>query len=253
MADIDSDHNLLMMKSNLQFKKIVTRKFSDRWHINKLKEEKANDKFKELTNDININERTDINNRWDIIKRTVTEAASKTLKENKTTVPRKEWITAEILSMIEERRKLKNGTTLESQRKYRELRNLVIRKSKEAKKIFLEEKCKEIEMQMRNGSGDAAYKSVKNFFNDYKPKRGAIEDNNGVIIYEDIQKGDIWENYLEQLYEGPELTGEKIENEEVMDNSSNYSVLREEFNKALRDLKKKKAAGIDEIQAELWK
>jgi len=41
----------------------------------------------------------------------VTEAASKTLKENKTTVPRKEWITTEIASMIEERRKLKNGTT----------------------------------------------------------------------------------------------------------------------------------------------
>ncbi|KAF0686720.1 craniofacial development protein 2-like, partial [Aphis craccivora] len=168
------------------------------------------DKFKELTNDININERTDINNRWDIIKSTMTETASKTLKENKTTVPRKEWITTEIVSMIEERRKLKNGTTLESQRKYRELRNLV---------------------QMRNGSRDAAYKSVKNFFNDYKPKRWAIEDNNGVIIYEDIQKGDIWKNYLEQLYEGPELTGQEIENEEVMDNSSNYSVLREEFDK----------------------
>ncbi|VVC30385.1 Endonuclease/exonuclease/phosphatase,Reverse transcriptase domain [Cinara cedri] len=228
-ADIDSDHNLLMMKSNLKFKKIVSRKNNDRWHINKLKEEKANDKFKELTNDISINERTDINNRWGIIKSTVTEAASKTLKENKTTVPRKKWITTEIASMKEERRKLKNGTTFESQRKYRELRNLVIRKSKEAKETFLKEKCKKIEVQMRNGSRDAAYKSVKNFFNDYKPNRGAIEDNNGVIIYEDIQRGDVWKKYLEQLYEGPELTGQEIEHEE------------------------KKAAGIDEIQAELWK
>jgi len=56
----------------------------------------------------------------------VTEAAHQTLKENKTTVPRKEWITTEIVSMIEERKKLKNRTTLESQRQYRELRNLVI-------------------------------------------------------------------------------------------------------------------------------
>ncbi|KAL4084163.1 hypothetical protein QTP88_027996 [Uroleucon formosanum] len=223
-ADIDSDHNLLMMKNNLKFKKIVSRKNNDRWHINKLKEEKANDK-------------TDINNRWGIIKSTVTEAASKTLKENKTTVPRKEWITTEIASMIEERRKLKNRTTFESQRKYRELRNLV----------------RNTKVQMRNGSRDAAYKSIKNFFNDYKPNRGAIEDNNGVIIYEDIQRGDVWKKYLEQLYEGPELTGQEIEHEEIMDNSSNYSVLREEFDKALKDLKKKKAAGIDEIQAELWK
>ncbi|KAL4082173.1 hypothetical protein QTP88_005266 [Uroleucon formosanum] len=83
--------------------------------------------------------------------------------------------------------------------------------------------------------------------------KGTIEDKNGVIIYEDIQRGDVWKKYLEQLYEGPELTGQEIEHEEVMDNSSNYSVLREEFDKALRDLKKKKAAGIDEIQAELWK
>jgi hypothetical protein len=74
--------------------------------------------------------------------------------------------------MIEERRKLKNETTLESQPKCRELRNLVIRKSKEAKETFLEEKCKELKVQMRNGSRDAAYKSVKNFFNDYKTKKG---------------------------------------------------------------------------------
>jgi hypothetical protein len=75
-SDIDSDHNLLMMKSNLKFKKIVSRKNNNRWHINKLKEEKINDKFKELTNDISINERTNINNRWGIIKSTVIEAAS---------------------------------------------------------------------------------------------------------------------------------------------------------------------------------
>lgn len=101
-----------------------------------------------------------MNNWWGIIKSTVIEAPSKTLKENKTTVPRKEWVTTEIASMIEERRKIKNGTTLESQRKYRELRNLVIRKSKEAQETFIEKKCKEIEVQMRHASRDAAYKSV---------------------------------------------------------------------------------------------
>lgn len=35
---------------------------------------------------------------------------------------------------------------------------------------------------MRTGNRDAAYKSVKNFSNDYKPRRGAIEDNNRVIM-----------------------------------------------------------------------
>jgi hypothetical protein len=86
-----------------------------------------------------------------------------------------------------------------------------------------------------------------------KPKKGEIEDNNGLIIYENIHKGNIWKKYLEQLYEESELVGQEIEDEEVMDNSSNYSVLREEFDKTLKDLKKKKAAEIYEIQAELWK
>lgn len=43
--------------------------------------------FKAVINNININERTDINNRWDIIKSTMTEVGSKILKENKATVP----------------------------------------------------------------------------------------------------------------------------------------------------------------------
>jgi len=60
--------------------------------------------------------------------------------------------------MIEERRKLKNGTTLKQKKKYRELRNIAARKSKEAKK-----KYKDIEVKMRTGSRDAAYKSVKKF------------------------------------------------------------------------------------------
>lgn len=131
-----------MMKSNLNFKKIVSRRNNDRWHINISKENKANDKFKEFTNNININVRININKRWDIIRSTVTEVASKTLKENNMIVPGKEWITTEIASMIEERRKLRNGTTLEIQRKYRELRNLVIRKSKEARKNLLKKNAK---------------------------------------------------------------------------------------------------------------
>jgi hypothetical protein len=41
-----------MKKSNLKFKKIVSRRNNDRWHTNKLKEKNANEKFKELTNNI---------------------------------------------------------------------------------------------------------------------------------------------------------------------------------------------------------
>lgn len=58
-----------------QFKEMVSIKNNDQWHINKLKEEKANKRFKELADNININERSDINNSWAIIKSTMKEAA----------------------------------------------------------------------------------------------------------------------------------------------------------------------------------
>jgi len=72
----------------------------------------------------------------------VTELALKALKENKTTVPRKEWITSEIVNMIEERRTFKNGTTLEHKRNYRKLRNLVScnKKAKRSKGKILRKK-----------------------------------------------------------------------------------------------------------------
>lgn len=49
---------------------------------------------------------------------------------------------------------------------------------------------------MRTGSRNIVYKSFNNFFNDYKPKRGAIEDTR-VIIYEDKHKWNTWKKYLE--------------------------------------------------------
>lgn len=61
-------------------------------------------------------------------------------------------------------------------------------KIKRSKGKILRGKCKNIEIQMRTGSMDAAYKSVTKFFADYKSKKGSIEDNNGIIIYEDKQR-----------------------------------------------------------------
>jgi len=82
-----------------------------------------------------------------------------------------------------------------------------MRKSKEAKEKYLDKKCKDIEVLTSTDNRDAAYKSIKKFFNDYKQKRGSIDDYNGVIIYKDKHRGNIWKEYLEQLYEGPELIG----------------------------------------------
>lgn len=62
---------------------------------------------------------------------------------------------------------------------YRALKNLVIRKLKEAKEKYLEENFSDIGTFMKTGRREEAYKMVKKFFGQYKPRAGGIEDNNG--------------------------------------------------------------------------
>ncbi|XP_025425707.1 craniofacial development protein 2-like [Sipha flava] len=249
-ADIDSDHNLVMMKCNLNFKKIKRRGNTNRWQTSKLKEEKVNEKFKEYTNKIKTHEEQDINTRWTSLRETTTNAATEIMKETKSTLPRKEWITPEIIEMIEERRKYKNLNTNEYQKRYRTLRNLIIRKSKTAKEKYLEGKCEEIDILIRMGKIEEAYKTVKRFFGVRTLKNGAIENKEGEIIYEQEQVVDRWKEYIETLYKEEELFVtdlEKINDNEQDEEYVEYPILREEFDKALRDLKPKKAPGIDGI------
>jgi len=53
------------------------------------------------------------------MRKATTNAANETMKETKSTLPRKEWITLKIIEIIEERRKYKNSNTDEYQRRYR--------------------------------------------------------------------------------------------------------------------------------------
>jgi len=90
------------MKCNLNFKKIKRRGKTNRWHTSKLKEEKVNEKFKEHTNKIKTQKEQGINTRWASLRKETTNAAIGTMKETKSTLPRKEWITPEIIEMIGE-------------------------------------------------------------------------------------------------------------------------------------------------------
>lgn len=105
------------------------------------------------------------------MKDTITSTAVKTLAYKNVT-PRKDWITTEIVNMIEERRKYKSSNSTERQERYRVLRNLVIRKSREAKEKFLEERCSKIEILIKSGSREEAYEIVKKFFGQYKTRAG---------------------------------------------------------------------------------
>lgn len=50
---------------------------------------------------------------------------------------------------------------------------------------------------------------------------------------------------MEKLYDGKELTGYEIEQEQDVDEEIKYPILRAELNNSLRYIRTRKAAGID--------
>ena len=60
-----------------------------------------------------------------------------------------------------------------------------------------------------------------------------------------------WKEYLEDLYKGSNSNAKIIEEEsEVEKHHMGASILRSEFDAAIRDLRRNKASGIDDIPAE---
>ncbi|KAI5752456.1 hypothetical protein M8J77_017138 [Diaphorina citri] len=98
---------------------------------------------------------------------------------------------------------------------------------------------------------EKAYGLINKYFGQKRLIGNTIEDGNGKLLFDDKQISQRWKEYVEKLYcENDELI--EIENEEEHLSELN-DITKEEFNKALEDLKSKKAAGKDEIPAELLK
>jgi len=74
---------------------------------------------------------------------------------------RKQWISQEIISKTEERRKWKIVNTEEGRRIYRKLRKELKSSTEKAKKKYLENTCKEIKKFHRPGRYDLIYMKTK--------------------------------------------------------------------------------------------
>jgi len=84
------------------------------------------------------------------MKDTITMTETKTPGHSNIIAVKKEWITTKIVNMIEERiRKYKSLNSIDGQESSRVLRNLIIKKLREAKEKYLEEMCSKIEILIK--------------------------------------------------------------------------------------------------------
>ena len=252
-ADMDSDHNFVVMKCRLKLKKLRKSHKIERWNLQNLKK---NEVKKDYANYIesklkNKNERFSVEEEWKSLKKDILESADKNIGKCKI-VGRKPWITENILRLMDERRNNKNRKDEKSQSEYRRLRNQIKRECKLAKEEWINEKCNEIEEQMKKGCSDGAYGKIRKYFGERKTKGRNIKSSDGKPILEKDQVAERWKKYIESLYKDENSNTVLIEDEtEVDDDDKGDAILRSEFDKALKDLSKNKSPGIDQLPAEL--
>ncbi|KAL4107862.1 hypothetical protein QTP88_018144 [Uroleucon formosanum] len=231
-ADVNSDHNLLMMKSNVTYKKLKkpTQK-ERRYDVNRLRDHNIALAYESCIT----------------IKETIHNAVNKTLIRN-TLDSKKPWINEQILRDIEERRKYKNSKDNQGIRKYKELKNKINRDAKEAREKWLENRCHEVELLLKENKMDQAFNTIKKFVSSKTKVNSKIRDENGNLLIDNEDIASRWKQYLELLYYDEEITS--LHNESNPDNEG-APILREEFNQVLKMIKTRKFPGLDNISTEL--
>ena len=148
--------------------------------------------------------------------------------------------------------------TDEGRQKYKSLDNQLRRATDKAREKWWEEQCSELEQYGKQGRMDLMYRRVAELTKQKKKKHNTqVKDRHGKLLTEEEEVKCQWKEYIEELYDGtgkPLHTVQSLEVEaDVQDDDKGPSFLYSEFEKALEELKNKKASGPDGIPAELLK
>ena len=147
-ADIDSDHNPVVMNLKLKLKIRQKPRVHEQYNLNMLKEENIKMQFNfEVKNKFSVLKTEDsiqtdeLEENWENMKQSFMDASKKVLpkKEKKA---KQSWMTDEILNLMDERKSEKHRDP----EKYETLRKRVETECKTAKEIWWNKKCEDIEL-----------------------------------------------------------------------------------------------------------
>jgi hypothetical protein len=260
-ADIDSDHQLLVGEIRLKMKIIKPkRKPAITWNLEKIKElgtKKVEDMIKEDNEE--RNQKDDAENAdemWRRLKYDWIKKAEKTIGRRQH-VARKPWVTPEMISLMDEKRKWKNVGTEEGRKNYNRLRNFLRRETDAARKKYEEEECREIEEYNRIGRYDLAYNKISKMVWGKKVRTQTyeIQGKNGECFTEESDKLNRWKDYTEELYAKTDRPQDiQIETQATVgEDNLGPSILQSEVTEAIKKLGNGKTAGTDGIPIEIIK
>ena len=124
---------------------------------------------------------------------------------------------------------------------------------KEAKEGWIQNKCTEIEDSLSKNNSKKAYKVVKELTIQKQARVSTIQNKQGKCPTEDEDIIDRWTEYCPELYNHQTQGDSTVLTCQESTNDDDHPILREEVEIGIRSLKDGKAAGVDNIPAELIK
>ncbi|XP_030747109.1 uncharacterized protein LOC115875737 [Sitophilus oryzae] len=250
-ADVSSDHNPLVARFLIALKKQRVIPTANRIDVSGLKIQETRQR---LQNNINDNLRTlknnqitteeDTDKQWEDLKNALIEPSKIILTKQKIG-EKQEWITPEILKLMNERRGVKDNNDA-----YKNIQKEIRSKIREAKEVFYKRKCDEIEALQEKHDSFNVHKKVKELAGLQKKRQPSIlTDQNGKIIMEMEEKLRTWKNYIIELFDDERDINRLVTEQE----NSGPEITKEEVIHAIKITKDGKAAGHDELPSEILK
>ncbi|CAH8465462.1 unnamed protein product [Schistosoma haematobium] len=268
-ADIASDHHLLVAKMKLKLKKhwttgqTVSQKFNtaflqDTNKLNKFKIDLSN-KFQAF-HDLLNGEETTVESNWKGIKEAITSTCHEVLGHKKH--HHKEWITVGTLDKILERRNKKaaintsqtRAEKAKAQAEYTEINKQVKRSIRTDKRKYVEDLATTAEKAAREGNMRQLYDTTKKLSGNRRKPERPVKSKEGKVITNIEEQQNRWVEHFKELLNRPApLNPPNIEAAPTDLPINVGPPTIEEISMAIRQIKRGKAAGPDNIQAEALK
>ena len=256
---VNCDHNLLVARINIKLKTIKKTNTQNQLDYNMLKQEEVQTRYavevSNIYNALTIEEGVQeqsvedkIERKFHILKESIHTASKNTLEKKKRKKP-KEWMTGEIMELIEKRKQLKKPDQNEQTEEYNEMDKRIKDECRLAKDKWFNEECDEIMQLEKEHNIREMHNKVKNLT---KKKKGAkaasscIRDEEGKMLFTEDEIKKRWKEYVSKLYDDPN----RPEAEEIVIEEEGRDFSIQEVIKAIKRMKNGKASGIDEIKTE---